>query len=80
MAGHLMWRSEAAAVAQLDMLHADRLGVVRFDVSWQNMEPSPGHYMFIDKLDSIVASARARGSPCSCANHASFMHWNALYW
>jgi hypothetical protein len=61
MAGHLMWRSEAEAVAQLDMLDADRLGAVRFDVSWQNMEPSPGHYMFIDKLDYIVDSARARG-------------------
>lgn len=61
MAGHLMWRGEDVAVAQLDMLHADGLGVVRFDVSWRDMEPSRGHYAYVDKLDDIVDSARARG-------------------
>jgi hypothetical protein len=60
MTGHLMWHSEAQALAQLDMLRADGLDVVRFDVSWKNSEPQPGQYAYLDKLDAILDGATAR--------------------
>src|SRR4051794_26958071 len=61
MSGHLMWHDVGTAVAQLDMLAADGLGVIRFDVSWRWMEPSRGSYRYLDKLDQVVDAARARG-------------------
>ena len=60
MSGHLMWGSVGTAIAQLDMLAQDGLGVVRFDASWRNMEPSRGTYQWLDKLDAIVAAAEQR--------------------
>lgn len=61
MSGHLMWHDVDTAVRQLDMLRHDGLGVVRFDVSWRNSEPSPGDYRYLDKLDAIVQATVDRG-------------------
>lgn len=60
MSGHLMWRDVGTAIKQLDMLRDDGLAVVRFDVSWRGLEPRPGHYAWLDKLDRIVDAAVAR--------------------
>lgn len=60
MSGHLMWRSTAEAVEQLDMLQADGLRVVRFDVSWRSLENVRGQYRYLDKLDAIIDAASAR--------------------
>jgi len=43
------------------MLHDDGMPIVRFDASWRNMEPRRGEYLYLDKLDTIVAAAVARG-------------------
>jgi hypothetical protein len=61
MSGHLMWHDVGTAVHQLDMLAQDGLGVVRFDVSWRNMEPTRGTFRYLDKLDQIVDAAVERG-------------------
>jgi hypothetical protein len=55
-----MWGSEADALAELDMLHADGMRIVRFDASWRNMEPRRGEYQYLDKLDVIISAAVAR--------------------
>ncbi len=60
MSGHLMWHDVATAVKQLDMLAADGLGVIRFDVSWRNLEPTRGTFQYLDKLDQIVAAIDQR--------------------
>lgn len=60
MSGHLMWHDVPAAIHELDMLRADGLSVIRFDVSWRNMEPRPGHYAYLSKLDAIVNASVAR--------------------
>ena len=51
----------ATAVRQLDMLQADGLNVVRFDVGWRGLEPQRGVYQYLDKLDRIIDEASARG-------------------
>src|SRR3954454_3962850 len=61
MSGHLMWHDVGRAIAQLDMLKEDGLGVVRFDVAWRGLEPERGRYAYLDKLDAIVDAAVARG-------------------
>ena len=61
MSGHLMWHDVPRAIAQLDMLRDDGLGVVRFDVAWRGLEPERGRYAFLDKLDPIVDAAVERG-------------------
>jgi hypothetical protein len=60
MSGHLMWHSEQRAIAELDMLQADGLHIVRFDASWKNLEPRRGEYAYLTKLDAIVDAANAR--------------------
>lgn len=57
---HLLWGDDAAAVQTLDQLAAAGLGVVRFDVSWQHMEPSPGQLDGVDRLDRLMAEIAAR--------------------
>jgi hypothetical protein len=54
MSGHLMWHDVGTAIRQLDMVAQDGLGVIRFDVSWRNLEPSRGTFQYLDKLDQIV--------------------------
>jgi len=60
MSGHLLSASVGSASSQIDMLAGDGLGVVRFEVSWRDTEPSRGAYRGLDKLDEIVAAAVAR--------------------
>lgn len=55
-----MWHDVPTAIHELDMLRADGLTVIRFDVSWRNLEPEPGHYAWLGKLDTIVNAAVAR--------------------
>lgn len=42
------------------MLRQDGLDVVRFDVSWRSLEPQPGQYAWLSKLDAIVNAALVR--------------------
>jgi polysaccharide biosynthesis protein PslG len=60
MGGNLLSGSVGTAEAQIGMLADDGLGVVRFDVSWRDVEPSRGAYRGLDKIDAIVAASAAR--------------------
>lgn len=60
MVAHLLWGDDADAVRTLDQLAAAGLGVVRFDVSWRHLEPSPGQLDGIDRLDRLMAEIAAR--------------------
>jgi hypothetical protein len=61
MAAHLMWQSLADTNADLDRMLAAGMHYVRFDVSWRNSEPSKGSYLYLDKLDQVIAAVQARG-------------------
>lgn len=58
---HLLWGDTQTALRDLDALAAAGLGVVRFDVSWRNMEPEPGRIDGLDRLDAVVAAIAERG-------------------
>jgi polysaccharide biosynthesis protein PslG len=60
MSGNLLSGTIDTARSEIDMLADDGLGVVRFDVSWRDVEPSPGSYRGLDKLDAVVATAAGR--------------------
>jgi len=55
-----MWRDVSAAIVQLDAMRAAGLGVVRFDVSWANMEPRLGRFEGLDRLDAVLAAIEER--------------------
>ena len=59
--GHLMWHDVESGLRQLDMLREDGLEVIRFDVAWRDLEPSPGQFRYLDKLDSFVTAAQEDG-------------------
>jgi hypothetical protein len=61
MAAHFMWQPLADTNADLDRLVAAGMRYVRFDVSWRNSEPTKGSYLYLDKLDQVIAAVQARG-------------------
>jgi hypothetical protein len=61
MALHLMWQPLDVTIADLDLMKAAGMTYVRFDVSWRNSEPSKGTYLYLDKLDQVIAAVQSRG-------------------
>jgi len=61
MAAHLMWQSLSETNADLDRMRNAGMHYVRFDVSWRNSEPTKGSYLYLDKLDQVIAAVQSRG-------------------
>jgi hypothetical protein len=60
MSAHLLSGPVETATSQIDMLADDGLGVVRFDVSWRDMEPSRGTYRDLEAMDAVVDAVAKR--------------------
>ena len=60
MSAHLLSGTVETATSQIDMLAEDGLGVVRFDVSWRDMEPSRGTYRGLENMDAVVDAVARR--------------------
>jgi hypothetical protein len=60
MSAHLLSNPVETAASQVDMLADDGLGVVRFAVSWRDMEPSRGTYRGLERMDAVVDAVAER--------------------
>jgi hypothetical protein len=58
---HLMWTDTSSAIRLLDEVAGAGLGVIRFDVSWRNLEPRPGTTEDLEDLDAVMGAIRDRG-------------------
>ncbi len=72
---HSLWYDSWQTDTVRDLDKAKQVGsnVVRLDVGWQSLQPAKGEYSqwYVDRLDTFMAAARARGMKVVATLHLS---------